>query len=64
MKSPLQSVHKGIKYDCSQCKYKATQQSYIVTHKQSLHKGLSYDCNHCIYKAKSHSFQSIYTVSK
>ena len=34
----MQSIHKGIRYDCSMCDYKANQKSNLVTHKKRHHK--------------------------
>ena len=30
-------MHDGVKYNCQQCDYQATQQSYLEPHKQSTH---------------------------
>ena len=32
-----QSIHKGIRYDCNKCDYRATQKSNLVTHKKRHH---------------------------
>ena len=53
LKKHVQSVNEGVRYDCSQCEYKATQQVYLVMYKQLIYEGVWYDCNYCEYKAKN-----------
>ena len=51
----IQSVHKGIKYPCNQCEYKATQQGNLKTHIESVHEKVKYPCHQCEYKATRQS---------
>ena len=46
-----QSKHKGVKYGCNQCDYRASQQGGITAHMKSIHEGVKYDCNQCEYRA-------------
>ena len=45
------SVHKGIKYQCDECDYQATQEGNLKVHKQSKHLELKYPCSLCDYQA-------------
>ena len=39
------SVHKGAKYPCDECEYKATTQGSLKAHKMVIHKGDKYRCD-------------------
>ena len=47
----MQSVHEGVRYDCNQCDYRATQQSNLNSHMKSIHEGIRYECNQCNNRA-------------
>merc|ERR1712082_589801 len=47
LKKHKESVHEGVKYQCNQCHYQATQQSSLKKHKESVHEGVKYQCNQC-----------------
>ena len=47
------SIHKGVKYQCDQCAYKASQQGHLKTHKMSVHEGVKYNSNQCDSKLTS-----------
>ena len=36
------SIHEGIRYQCDQCDYKATQKRDLKTHRMSVHEGIKY----------------------
>ena len=41
----IQSIHKGVKYECNKCGYRAATQGNLDCNIQSIHKGTKYDCN-------------------
>ena len=41
----------GIRYECNQCDYTASQQSNLKVHKQSIHEGIRHECSQCNYLA-------------
>ena len=51
LKRHIQSLHKGIRYQCHQCDYKAAEKYYLRKHMKSIHEGILYPCNQCEYKA-------------
>ena len=50
MTTPVE-LHEGVKYDCNQCDYKATQQTNLSQHQKEIHEGVKYNCTQCDYKA-------------
>ena len=42
----MESLHEGIKYNCDQFDYKATQKHKLEIHKESQQEGIKYDCDH------------------
>ena len=36
-------MHEGVKYDCNQYEYNATQQSNLSQHQKEMHEGVKYD---------------------
>ena len=57
-------VHEGVKYDCDQCNYKATQKSDLRKHIQSKHIGMKYACGQCDYRATTQSNLTAHIHSK
>ena len=51
----FQSVHRGVKYPCDQCEYKATVKYNLTKHVKSKHEGvyedIKYPCDLCEYQA-------------
>ena len=47
-----QSLHEGVKYNCDQCSYQATEHCSLRKHKLSIHEGAKYNCDPCSYQAK------------
>ena len=43
-KNHIESIHKGVRYPCSQCEYKATSTEYDMTHAESMHKDIGNSC--------------------
>ena len=48
----IESIHKGVRYPCSQCEYEATNTYYDMTHAESMHKDNGNSCIIC--KTKYH----------
>jgi len=46
-----ESIHKGVKYSCELCDYKATQKGHLQRHRKSVHERVKYSCELCDYKA-------------
>ena len=44
-------MHKGVKFPCEHCDYKATQKGNLLNHKKSIHEGFKYPFDHSDYKA-------------
>ena len=50
------SSHEEVKYNCTECSYKATQKSVLQRHVVDVHEGLqSFYCDQCEYKAARNS---------
>ena len=47
----IKSKHKGVKFPCDQCNYKATQRGHLLRHIKSIHDGVKFPCDQCDYKA-------------
>ena len=45
------SIHKGVKFSCDQCDYKATQKGNLLSHIKAIHEGIKISCDQCDYKA-------------
>ena len=45
LKRHKESVHKGVKYNCNECEYQASQNSDLKAHKESVHEGVKDKCN-------------------
>ena len=43
----VRSMHEGLKYQCRQCDYKATQLDNLRTHEKSKHDGVRFNCKQC-----------------
>ena len=43
----IQTKHEGVRYDCDQCDYQATQQGNLTVHIQTKHEGVRYACDQC-----------------
>ena len=41
----IQSINKGVKYECNKCEYRAATQGNHIHYKQSAHERAKYDCN-------------------
>ena len=63
MLTHYRSKHEGIKYPCTQCDYRATQQGDLQKHIQSKHEGIKYPCNQCDYQATTQSNLQIHIQS-
>jgi len=46
----MKSAHRGVKYNCEQCEYKATTKSTLLRHVRSVHEGVKFNCEQCEYK--------------
>ena len=53
--TPMQSVHKGVRYACNQCDQQFTQQRSLKRHIQTIHEGVKYTCNQCDYQSVQNS---------
>ena len=52
LKRHVNTKHKGVRYNCDQCDYKATQLGHLKTHIRVVHlKIKNYSCEECDYKA-------------
>ena len=50
LKSDINSVHDGARYDCNQCDYQAKIKSNLRIHMNSIHEGImNYACDQCNY---------------
>jgi hypothetical protein len=48
LKQHMDGVHLGVKFDCSECDYHATQKGHLTTHVNNVHRGIrKYKCDHC-----------------
>ena len=47
----IKSIHKGVKFPCDQCDYKATRTGPLLEHIKSIHEGVKFPCDQCDYKA-------------
>ena len=43
--------HKGVRFQCPQSSFKATNQNYLKHHIESIHEDLRFDCGKCEYRA-------------
>ena len=43
----MQSIHKGIRYQCDQCTYTAVQRNQIAKHIKEVHEEMGYKCYLC-----------------
>ena len=60
----IKALHKGIKYPCDQCDFKATQKSNLLTHIKSIHECVKYPCEQCEHKAASKHNLLTHIISK
>ena len=51
-------------YDCKQCDYQATLQSYLTRQKQSTNNKVMYNCEECDYQSKEKGSLAIHKYSK
>ena len=49
IKQHINVHHKGIRYPCDFCEYKATCKSHLGKHVDTQHKGVQYYCDQCDY---------------
>ena len=64
LRNHIKSIHGGVKYECSQCNYKATNPSSLTFHIQSQHEKIRHTCNECNkqFSQKSHVKSHIESV--
>ena len=54
--SPVRTVHEGVKFDCDQCGYAATDKIYLKLHvedAQIAHEGILHNCEQCDFIGKT-----------
>ena len=51
LKKHIQSIHKGVTFQCSVCESTFTQQGSVQRHIQSVHNGVTFPCEDCEYIA-------------
>lgn len=51
----MASVHDGIKYDCEQCDFRATEKGSLAWHVANVHERTKYDCKQCDFKTSKKS---------
>ena len=53
----IKSIHKGIKYSCNQCDFRATFESNLQRHIKTKHEELKsqWQCDQCEYKTSDSS---------
>jgi uncharacterized Zn-finger protein len=48
LKTHMDGVHLGVKFDCLECDYKAATESSLTQHINSIHRGIrKFKCDHC-----------------
>ena len=50
LKKHINSVHKGVTFQCSECESTFTQKGAVQRHIQAVHNGLTFPCKDCDYK--------------
>ena len=46
----IKTKHRGVKYDCKQCHYRAIIPGSLKYHIQTVYEGVKYNCNQCDYR--------------
>jgi len=64
LKTHIESKHKGIRYTCEKCDYKATTAGNLKKHVMSKHDGIKFQCMHCDYKAAQKQTLKVHITNK
>jgi hypothetical protein len=48
LKTHIDNIHLGVKFDCLECDFKATQKGNLIQHVNSVHRGIrKFKCGQC-----------------
>ena len=53
MRTHIDAIHKGVKYQCKLCSNQFTEKSSLGNHMRSVHEGIKFSCHLCNNKFTS-----------